>query len=68
MFAVDRCFPEGGPGVLPIAASWIPVARYFSGIPADDAGGLNANYEALLPVHRATCFGDMFFDVTKVIS
>jgi hypothetical protein len=23
--------------------------------------------EALLPVHNATCFGDMFLDVTKVI-
>jgi hypothetical protein len=28
---------------------------------------LNTNYEALLPVHNATCFGGMFVDVTKVI-
>ena len=37
------------------------------GISCADAGGLNTNYEALPPVHNATCFGDMFLDVTKVI-
>jgi hypothetical protein len=37
------------------------------GISCADAGGLNTNYEALPPVHNATCFGDMFLDDTKVI-
>jgi hypothetical protein len=37
------------------------------GIPCADSGGLNTNYEALLSVHHATCFGDVFLDVTKVI-
>jgi hypothetical protein len=37
------------------------------GISCADAGGLNTNYEALLPVQHATCFGDIFLDVTKVI-
>ena len=44
---------------------WQP--KYSLGIPCADAGGLNTNYEALLSVHHATCFGDMFLDVTKVI-
>ena len=66
LLSIDA-FPKAVPVFLQSPQIGFQQPKYSLGIPCADAGGLNTNYEALLSVHHATCFGDMFLDVTKVI-
>ena len=59
--------PECGPVFLQSPQIGFQQPEYSLSFPCAEAGGLNTNYEALLPLHHATCSGDMFLDATKVL-
>jgi hypothetical protein len=66
LLSIDA-FPKAVPVFFQSPQIGFQQPEYSLSFPCADPGGLNTNYEALLPVHQATCFGDMFLDATKVL-